>query len=79
MKGRENLGLTVNGLPLDDGAGLWVPENQFPGATSRDARVTERWHTDSVKTPGQVHRKKTRKKKPPTREQMLERMHRGLG
>lgn len=76
---RENLGLTVNGKPLDDGAGLWVPGHMFPGATVRGARVTERWHSDSVKTPGVVNKKKTRKRKPPTRKQMLERMRRGQG
>lgn len=76
---RENLGLTVNGQPLDDGAGLWVPPHLFPGATARGARVTERWYSDSVKTPGTVNKRKTRKRKPPTKEQMLERMRRGLG
>lgn len=79
MASRENLGLTVNGKPLDDGAGLWAPPNIFPGATSRDARVTPRWETYSVKNASAVRTSKARKKKPPTREQLLARLKAGYG
>lgn len=76
---RPNLGLTVNGLPLDDGAGLWSPD--FFNPTSRDARVTARWGNVRQNTAATaVKVTKTGKcAPPPTKEEMLARMRAGKG
>lgn len=87
---RSNLGITVNGLPLDDGAGMWAPN--FPGATSREARVTRRWGNLSEETaasPVRTSKVRLRKNgrfvKPgdpslmPTKEEMLARLRAGKG
>lgn len=76
-RSQENLGLTVNGVPLNDGAGLWTPDFFHP--TSRDARVTERWGGITRPKAGEVTVKKMRKRKPPSKKQMLERLQRGVG
>lgn len=84
---RSNLGITVNGVPLDDGAGLWSPDFFHP--TSRDARVTPRWGNirqntaaTAVKTSKVRLRKNGKfvsKVDPPTKEEMLERLRKGIG
>jgi hypothetical protein len=89
---RPNLGLTVNGLPLDDGAGLWAPPHMFPGATSRDARVTARWGNvrDTTAASGvKITHQRLRKNgrfvakgtvlPGPTKEEMLARLRAGKG
>lgn len=78
---RPNLGLTVNGKPLDSGAGLWAPH--FDGATSREARVTVRWKgMDTIQPPRNPRTKrlpKAQRTPPPTRTEMLARLKAGLG
>lgn len=81
MNDRPNLGLTVNGKPLDDGAGLWVPEHMFPGATARGARVSPTWH-NMASSPRGFQPAKTTRTEPqpaPDRAAMLARLRSGRG